>query len=45
MDPAEHETAIKARGKARSVITGVCNASNFGLLCPTAEARKTWTRQ
>jgi hypothetical protein len=33
-DPAEHEAAVKARGKARSMITGVCAPSAFGLLCP-----------
>jgi hypothetical protein len=33
-DPEEHELAVKARGKARSLITGVCAQSAFGLLCP-----------
>lgn len=33
-DPQEHERAVKVRGKARSLITGVCIASPFGLLCP-----------
>lgn len=35
-DPEEFEQATIARGKARSVITAVCCASSFGLLCPTA---------
>jgi hypothetical protein len=33
-DPAEHENAIKARGKARTLITKLCAPSTFGLLCP-----------
>jgi len=33
-DPAEHEAATKARGKARSLIAGACAYSSFGLLCP-----------
>lgn len=33
-DAAEHEEAIKTRSKCRSLITGVCSKSNFGLLCP-----------
>jgi len=37
-DPAEHERAVKARGKARSLVTAVCAQSEFGLLCPTARA-------
>jgi hypothetical protein len=32
--PAEHEAAVKVRGKARSLVTGVCSSSSFGLLCP-----------
>lgn len=36
-DPEEFEKATIARGKARSVITAVCCASSFGLLCPTAK--------
>jgi len=32
-DPAEHEAAVKARGKARSLLTSVCAQSAFGLLC------------
>lgn len=49
-DPAEFERAVKVRSKCRSVVTAVCAASDFGLLCPTlrekeleaatAEARK-----
>lgn len=37
-DPAEHDAAIKVRSKTRSLITGVCAASAFGLLCPEAKA-------
>jgi hypothetical protein len=33
-DPAEHEAAAKARGKARNIISRVCAVSAFGLLCP-----------
>jgi hypothetical protein len=54
LDPAEAETAKKVRGKARSLITGVCAASAFGLLCrldrqgdledAIAEARR-WSRR
>lgn len=33
-DPIEHEAAKRARSKARSLITGICAASAFGLLCP-----------
>lgn len=33
-DQAEHEAATKARSKARAMVTGVCAASEFGLLCP-----------
>jgi hypothetical protein len=36
-DPAEFERATVARGKARSLITSVCCASEFGLLCPQAD--------
>jgi hypothetical protein len=39
-DPAEHERAVKARGKARSLITSVCAQSAFGLLCPAADEDK-----
>ena len=31
--PVEHEEAIKVRSKCRSLITGICSASSFGLLC------------
>jgi hypothetical protein len=34
LEPAEHEEAVKLRGKARSLVTAVCSASSFGLLCP-----------
>lgn len=37
LDPAEHEEAIKVRSRCRSLITGVCSASSFGLLCPENE--------
>ena len=37
-DPAEYEEAKKARSKCRTVITRVCAASAFGLLCPQANA-------
>jgi hypothetical protein len=40
MDPAEHDAAVKARSKARSIVTGVCAKSYFGLLCPEANAVK-----
>jgi len=33
-DPAEHDEAIKVRSRVRSLITGVCSNSAFGLLCP-----------
>jgi hypothetical protein len=33
-DPAEYEVAVKIRSKVRSVISGVCANSAFGLLCP-----------
>jgi hypothetical protein len=32
--PDEHEEAVRVRGKCRSLITGVCAHSSFGLLCP-----------
>lgn len=38
--PAEHDGAVKARGKARSLITSVCVQSAFGLLCPAWEEDK-----
>lgn len=34
IDPDEHEAAKKARQRARALITQVCTASAFGLLCP-----------
>jgi hypothetical protein len=37
-DPVEHETAMKVRSKVRALITTVCSASAFGLLCPEAAA-------
>lgn len=39
-DPGEHDGAVKARGKARSMITSVCVQSAFGLLCPAWEEDK-----
>lgn len=33
-DPAEHEAGIKARSRARGLVTAVCSDSTFGLLCP-----------
>lgn len=39
-DPTEHEAGVKARSKARSLITGVCAHSTFGLLCPESDADK-----
>jgi len=35
-DPEEHEEAIKIRTRCRSLVTGVCSVSSFGLLCPEA---------
>src|SRR5882762_4674000 len=32
-DPAEHDEAVKVRGKCRSLITTLCAQSDFGLLC------------
>lgn len=37
IDPVEAERAVKVRGKLRSLISGVCVPSNFGLLCPVAK--------
>lgn len=37
-DPAEHEAAVKIRSKVRTIISGVCAASAFGLLCPEDKA-------
>jgi NACalpha-BTF3-like transcription factor len=39
-DPAEFERATQVRGKARTLVTAVCAASNFGLLCAEADADK-----
>lgn len=39
-DPAEFEAATKVRGKARSLITSLCAASSFGLLCPQDQGDK-----
>ncbi len=36
-DPAEFDRATKLRGKCRSLITAVCSASDFGLLCPSSK--------
>jgi len=33
-DPTEHDTAVKARSKARAVIAACCTPTSFGLLCP-----------
>jgi hypothetical protein len=33
-DPGEHDRAVKARGKARSLIAAHCTPTSFGLLCP-----------
>lgn len=38
-DPEEHERAVKARGKCRSIVTAICSASEFGLLCPQSKER------
>ena len=40
LEPDEHERAIKARSKARSLITGVCTQSRFGYLCPKADRER-----
>lgn len=39
-NPGEHERAVKVRGKARSLITGICSPSSFGLLCPQSSQDK-----
>jgi hypothetical protein len=36
-NPEEHARAVKARSKCRSLITGVCSNTTFGLLCPEAK--------
>lgn len=33
-DPKEYDAAVKVRSKARSIISSVCTASYFGMLCP-----------
>jgi hypothetical protein len=33
-DPTEYEDATKVRSKVRSIISGICAKSAFGLLCP-----------
>lgn len=38
VDPVEHEAATQVRSKARSLVTSVCIASQFGLLCPQTAA-------
>ncbi|HSN68794.1 MAG TPA: hypothetical protein VLV48_06080 [Thermoanaerobaculia bacterium] len=35
-DPDEFNRATKVRGKCRSLISGVCAVSDFGLLCPSS---------
>ena len=37
-DPAEFEAAIKVRGRVRGIIGSICAKSEFGLLCPEADA-------
>jgi hypothetical protein len=39
-DPIEHEAAIRARGRARSLIASVCAQSAFGMLCPESAAEE-----
>jgi hypothetical protein len=39
-DAKEHEAAIKTRSKIRSLITGVCARSDYGLLCPEDKAEE-----
>lgn len=36
-DPTEHERAVKARNKARSLIATCCTPTSFGLLCPLSK--------
>lgn len=36
-NPEEFEAASVARNKARSLVSAVCSASSFGLLCPVAD--------
>lgn len=37
-DPEEHDRAVKARSKARQIITRVCSDTEFGLLCLQSNA-------
>jgi len=37
-DAEEHEKAVKVRGQARSLVSGICANSSFGLLCPDSKA-------
>jgi hypothetical protein len=37
-DPTEYELARKIRNKIRSIITGTCAHTSFGLLCPEASS-------
>ena len=39
-DAEDHARAIVARGKCRSLVTGVCCSSSFGLLCPVEREDK-----
>jgi hypothetical protein len=39
-DPIEHAAAKKAREKAGTIIRSICARSDFGLLCPEANADK-----
>lgn len=41
-DPDEHERATKVRQRVRSLITGACAQSAFGLLCPEVNAEKLY---
>lgn len=41
-DPAEHEAATKARGKALTLIRRACAKSAFGLLCPENSAENLY---
>jgi hypothetical protein len=34
VDPAEHDRAVKVRGKALGLIRGLAAATSFGLICP-----------
>lgn len=38
--PEEDDAAVKARNKARSLMTSACTLSPFGLLCPTVDEDK-----